>query len=205
MTQSYEESNILAQDDNEGSSQLTRQLHVHGIAYLLRGLPKDLDPAEISSLQAAIPPRLATQPINTSLYSLLPTQHNALRSPGITQPPTLLHRTIAAIVFEMFIFFNFLLPYIKLLLGHAYRFEREHKVTQRMVNKSIAAFDGLGRKTIRLSQTVCQMNDGKVGQALGDLTFWLVQGLTGGVQQGISEGVAVLGEQNQLSKSVERP
>lgn len=36
------------------------------------------------------------------------------------------------------------------------------------------------------------MNDGKVGQALNEMTIWWVQSVTGGVQQGFMEGMKVV-------------
>lgn len=66
--------------------------------------------------------------------------------------------------------------------------------------------DELGRRTLQLSQTVCRMNNGKVGQAINDMTIWWVQGLTGGIQQGINEGVVVIGgrETSPKGKRIEK-
>lgn len=83
---------------------------------------------------------------------------------------------------------------MKLFLGHAYRFERKHNLAQRLVNSGIMGADAVRRTALQLTHTICQMNDGKVGLALNDLTFWCVKGITGGLQQGIQEGVKLVGE-----------
>lgn len=100
----------------------------------------------------------------------------------------MLHRLTAVLVFQTFILIQFLLPYIKLFLSHTYQFERKHQITKRLVNSSVTTVDELGRRSLKLSQTICQMNDGKVGQAINEMTIWWVRGVTGGVQQGIEEG-----------------
>ena len=172
---------------------MTRELHIHGVTHLLRGLPKDLTAEEILSIQSALPAILVDNS-NSNMYSLAQfSRQNGGSDNILTGQPSLLHRLVAITVFQLFVLLNFLLPYVRLFIGHAYRLEREHKVLQRVFNTSIKTVDNLGRKGIQLSQTVCQMNEGKVGQAIHDLTLWWVQGLTGGIQQGILEGVVVLG------------
>jgi len=44
-----------------------------------------------------------------------------------------------------------------------------------------------------MAAQVCSMNDGKVGEQLKDVSIYLVQGLSGGVYDGIGEGMQVLG------------
>ena len=76
---------------------------------------------------------------------------------------------------------------------------------QRSANYSIVKADALRRRGIQLSHTICQMNDGKVGQAINDVTIWWIQGLTGGLQQGLSDGVVIFGTEKQGQKgSVEK-
>ena len=67
------------------------------------------------------------------------------------------------------------------------------------MNKSMTTIDEFGRRSLQLSQTICQMNEGRVGQAISDMTIWWVRGLTGGIQQGISDGVVVIGSEGPAS------
>lgn len=196
MTQAYQESIALSHDADKTSTVLTRQLYLHGMTYLLRGLPSELTTEETLSLQATIPGSVVNLSNDPTAHALVPRSHRTqAANEGPPQPPSVLHRITATVVFQIFVLFQFLLPYIKLLIGEAYRLERDHKVAQRIVNKSITTVDELGRRGLQLSQTVCQMNDGKVGQAINDLTIWWIRGLTGGIQQGISEGVVVIGNE----------
>ncbi|KAK7179607.1 hypothetical protein PSPO01_14335 [Paraphaeosphaeria sporulosa] len=197
--QAYAESQSPHLDDT--SVILTRQMYIHSLTYLLRGLPTALSPEEAISLQAALPPDLV---INTPCDHDLPFA-NSSRDTSPPSDPSILHRIIATVVFETFVLLQFLLPYIKLFLGHAYRFERKHNVAQRLVNNGIMGADAVRRTGMQLTHTICQMNDGKVGVALSDLMFWCVRGVTGGLQQGIQEGFGLLGRDEERPRTPARP
>ncbi|CAI6327287.1 unnamed protein product [Periconia digitata] len=191
VSQSYTESHAITQVE-ETSASLTRQLYLHGMTYLLRGLPSDLTPEETVCLQAAIPPNLTVIHTEACSHAMIAfgQESATLREPP--ENPSTLHRVVAILVFQTFAMIQFLLPYMKMFAGHAYRLEREHKLTQKMVNNGLMTADRLRQRSLELSHTVCQMNDGKVGQALNDLVIWLVRGLTGGFQQGVTEGIEMM-------------
>lgn len=190
MTLAHRESSLPNYGLDETSPVLTRQLYLHGMTYLLRGLPSDLTAEELLSLQAAIPQSLADSQADPAGYALVPrSTQSQLQHDVSPQDASILHRITATLVLQTFILIQFLLPYIKIFLAHAYQFEREHQITRRLVNGSITTVDDIGRRSLRLSQTICQMNDGKVGQAINEMTIWWVRGVTGGVQQGFEEGL----------------
>lgn len=190
MTLAHRESSVPAYGIDETSPVLTRQLYLHGMTYLLRGLPSDLTPEELLSLQAAAPQSLMYMQADPSTHALVPRSgQSQVQRDMPPQDPSFLHRVTATLVLQTFVLIQFLLPYIKLFLSHAYQFEREHQITRRFVNGSITTVDDIGRRSLRLSQTICQMNDGKVGQAINEMTIWWVRGVTGGMQQGFEEGL----------------
>jgi hypothetical protein len=177
-------------------------MYIHSLTYLLRGLPATLSPEETVALQAAFPASLAiTAPCDQDL----PLSNTNGDTAPPSDPSSILHRLIATLVFETFVLLQFLLPYIKLFLAHAYRFERKHNVAQRLVNSGIMGADAVRRTGMQLTQTICQMNDGKLGVALNDLMFWCVRGITGGLQQGIQEGVGFLGREEERSRNPGTP
>lgn len=191
MTLAHRESSLPNYSTDETSPIFTRQLYLHGMAYLLRGVPSDLTPEELLSLQAAAPPSLVNLQADQSSHALMPRSTESQLQRDVLPPDaSMLHRITATVVLQAFIFVQFLLPYIKIFLAHAYQFEREHQITRRLVNGSITTVDDIGRRSLRLSQTICQMNDGKVGQAINEMTIWWVRGVTGGVQQGFQEGLS---------------
>jgi hypothetical protein len=189
MTLAHRESSIPTYGIGEASSTLTRQLYLHSIAYLLHGLPSDLTPEELLSLQAAVPQSLNNFHTNPNSHALVSRSSQVqMQRDSPSGDPSVLHRITATLVLQTFVLIQFLLPYIRIFLSHAYQFEREHQITKRLVNGSITTVDDIGRRSLRLSQTICQMNDGKVGQAINEMTIWWVRGVTGGMQQGIEEG-----------------
>ncbi|KAF2130359.1 hypothetical protein P153DRAFT_288721 [Dothidotthia symphoricarpi CBS 119687] len=198
MSQAYRESITPAIAADETCASLTRSLYLHGLTYLMRGLPAHLTPEESSSLQAAIPPSIINSYATPCTHALISMpSHTQSSQEASPQDATMLHRVTAILVFQTLMFIQFLLPYIKLFFGHAYRLEREHKIMQRIMSTSVNTADELTRRGLRLSQTICRMNDGKVGQTVNEVVIWWVRGVTGGLQQGIEEGWGVVGEGRQ--------
>ncbi|KAF9700263.1 hypothetical protein EKO04_001366 [Ascochyta lentis] len=190
MTLAHRESSVPTYGIDETCPLLTRQLYLHGMTYLLRGLPSDLTAEELLSLQAATPQSLINSQADPDSHALVHrSSQSQVQRDVPAQESSMLHRITATLVLQAFILMQFLVPYVKILLSHAYQFEREHHITKRLVNGSISTVDEVGRRSLRLSQTICQMNDGKVGQAINEMTIWWVRGVTGGLQQGFEEGV----------------
>jgi hypothetical protein len=108
-------------------------------------------------------------------------------------PPSLLHRALAAFVVRLFIIFQILLPYIKVFFAAAYRYERQHRISERVFSSSIDTIESVMKSSMQFGNAVCQINDGKVGQAINDATVWWVRGVTGGLHQGVGEGLVILG------------
>jgi hypothetical protein len=193
LNQACRESSASTSNSDEASATLTRQLYIHGMTYLLRGLPTKLTPEETLSLQAALPQDLVEAVSDPNAGALIRASQQSLSDPQKPpQNPTILHRVTATLVLQTFLLIQFLLPYIRLFLAHAYRFERKHQITKRLVNTSVATVDDIGRRTLRFSQTVCQMNDGMVGQAINEMSIWWITGVTGGVRQGLAEGLRTI-------------
>ena len=53
------------------------------------------------------------------------------------------------------------------------------------------------KSSVQLGNTVCRMNNGKVGQSINEFTVWWVKGVTGGIHQGVGEGLVILGVDKQ--------
>ena len=202
IAQAYQESSSLARDGEEGLPPLSRQLYIHGITYLLRGLPADMTPEEIMSVQAAIPPNvLQVLSLDPACQALIPALiwRPLVPDRGLEEEASILHQITAALVLQFFRTLQIILPYVKLFIGHAYHYEREHRISERIFSKVVHTIDEFGRWCVQFTHTICKMNDGKVGQAINELTVWWIRGVTGGIHQGISEGVVVLGaERGQI-------
>ncbi|KAH9864432.1 hypothetical protein J1614_010366 [Plenodomus biglobosus] len=188
ISQAHRESSVLFQDIDGMSASLTRQLYIHGITYLLRGLPTELTQEETLSLRAALPAALEKKELTVDAHAMVPASQRVIRAQTAQpQETTILHRITATIVFQTFVFVQFLLPYLRLLVSSAYQLERKYQISNRIVSTGVMTVDEISRGGLRLSQTVCQMNEGKVGQVINEMALWWIRGVTGGIQQGFEE------------------
>ncbi|TGO50800.1 hypothetical protein BOTNAR_0379g00120 [Botryotinia narcissicola] len=190
---SFEESSVISQNTQFSNTSLARQLYVHAFTYLLRALPSDLSTEEKISLQSAIPTEIVE-----SLQEESYTSENSQDS-NTGEPPSLLQRSIAAIIIQLFILFQFILPYLKQVLSSVYQYDRTHKISEKVLSKGIITVDTIGKLSLAVIGAVYGMSDGKVGQALTDAAAWIVEGVTGGVHEGVSEGLIMLGARNGTS------
>lgn len=94
---------------------------------------------------------------------------------------------------QLFILFQFILPYIKYLLNSAYQYDRTHKISEKVLSGSISTVDMLGKRGVLLSEAVLGMGDGKMAQVLAHIASWLVEGVAGGIQDGLGEGMVIIG------------
>lgn len=188
----------LGQNLLQGSSCLcsnpdfSRQLYIDGVSYLLRGLPQDLSSEETIRLQAAMPSEMIPlqQPADRIMI------RNQTYENQVTQQEedaTLLHRVVAMVVLQIFLLMSFLWPYIQTICRGAYQYEREHHISEKLLNQSWTTANVLSKNTMAMVKTVCRWNDGQVGVALEDMIFWWVHGVTGGLRDGVRDGLEVFG------------
>jgi len=186
-----EESSQISQDSTYGNAAFARQLYLHALAYLLRALPADLTTEESISIRGALPKGIV-EPLRVEL-SKGQLQSSSVPSKGPGDNPSLLHRTLANTIVQLFILFQFLLPYIKVLLIAAYQYERTNRISERVLNGSIDTIDTLWKRGLSLTSAIYGMGDGKIGQVLTDTVAWIIEGITGGIHDGIGEGMAIIG------------
>lgn len=160
--------------------------------YLLDALPSDLTAEESAMLQYRLPDNVKSSIVTSSQpYA---TQLEASMSPRAIPPArSYLHRLLASIIVQIFLLARFLLPYFRLLLRQAYEYERSHRITQRIVMTTLDAADELGKKSVDIGSAVCRFNQGRVGVAVANLASWWVEGIAGGIYEGVGEGMMHMG------------
>ncbi|OMP87703.1 hypothetical protein BK809_0007790 [Diplodia seriata] len=173
-----------------GDESFGRTLYVQALTLLLKGLPCDLSTAEKMAIETSLPPDI----VKVIHVDVSNGYHGGQHRPP--PEPSWLHRLLASSIIQLFLLLHLLLPYVKLFVGHAYHYERQHRISERLVSSSISTVDGLGRRSFRLTNAIFQLNDGKVGQAINDVTLWWLRGVTGGIHEGVSEGFMLLGARN---------
>jgi hypothetical protein len=94
---------------------------------------------------------------------------------------------------QIFLIVRFIVPYATLFLRNVYEYERSHRLTERIVTTTLDAADGLGKSSLNIGSAVFKLNEGKVGTAVGNLAAWWVEGIAGGVYEGVGEGMMHLG------------
>ncbi|PQE20113.1 glutathione-dependent formaldehyde-activating enzyme protein [Rutstroemia sp. NJR-2017a BBW] len=187
LSLAVEESSTVTRNPQYGNPSLARQLYIHSLTYLLRALPPDLTAEEVISLQASLPTELI--PVSKSTADTdQPRQYSQSN-----HPPSFLHKTLASIIIQLFILFQFVLPYLKYILASAYQYERSHKLSEKLLTRSITTLDTVGKHSLALTAAVYGIGDGKFGQVLTDIAAWVVDGITGGIHDGLGEGLAIVG------------
>lgn len=163
--------------------------------YLLDALPADLSAEESNMLQHRLPEPVKTSIITTTSSTNLARLENSSSAQGRQIPPprSYLHRLLASTIVQLFLLLRFILPYFKLFLRQVYEYERSHRITQRIVTTTLDAADGLGKSGVNIGSAVCKLNEGRVGAAVGNLAAWWIEGIAGGVYEGVGEGMVHLG------------
>ena len=181
-------------DSPSHHSLLSRRMYIDSVGYLLQGLPVDLTKQEEASLWYSLPPSLATMPFaDNQPVDRMGHDQDCPDPSAMVSDPSVLHRAVACLTLYVLLLVYSILPYIQLLLQHAYQYDRKHKISHRLFAKGASTVDLLGKQTLLLAVTVCAMNGGKVGEAMKDVGTWWVQGVSGGVYDGVGEGMHVLG------------
>ena len=167
-----------SQTSDTQSQAFSRKLYLDAVAYLIQGLPSDLTDEETHHLKTALPTPLKdlTHPEPT---------------PAKKQDPSLLHRSLASTIVAICLLLRLLLPYLKLFVAMAYDYDRAHHVRERVFAFSVTAADSCGKRGVALASTA-MTNE----VLLGAVTYW-VDGIRGGLNEGLGEGLKVIEAQNE--------
>jgi hypothetical protein len=184
LSLAVKESSAISQDHRLGNASFARQLYIHSLTYLLRALPTDLRTEEQLSVRSALPAGVV-EPLRLEVKP----DHDS----SAANQPSLLHRTLASTIVQLFIFFQFILPYLKYLLHSAYQYDREHKILEKVLSQGIETVDIIGKQGLTLTGAIYGMGDGKMGQMITRTAAWVVEGVTGGIHEGVGEGMVIMG------------
>jgi hypothetical protein len=192
--------NIAAQEDEKRPSSsgaspasLSRQLYVHGVTYMLRGLPTDLSANEKLSIWSSIPPDVQqVSPIADGALVVVHPSQRQIETGAKSEKSSALQYIVASFIVQLFVLTQFLLPYIKYCFAILYKYERRHRISERVLATTVRSCEGMMKTGLQVSNAICKMNDGKVGQTLNELSISWISGLTAGVHQGVGDGLSML-------------
>ena len=220
------ESSVAEFQSREPSAKLlSRQLYIHGLTYLLRGLPSELTNAELTTLATSLPgplqnfqlpsvsfpsrPRRNASSPNTYPYNLAHT--NLDSTPYCTcsgpdtgaEAPTLLHRFLACAIVQAFIIATFIWPYLQRAWRAIREWERENHVTERAVATMLETGERWGNGALEFGGALAKSGNGYIAAAVARSLGKTVKSVAGGVQEGLEGGAQVL-ERAEKEKERER-
>ena len=173
----------------------SRQLYIHALTYLLRGLPQDLTSEEQMSICSALPSAVVkSDQVTTSTWATEKQKSGERQETNIySVQPSVLHRILASCIIQTFLLIHLILPYLRLMAYSAYQFERKNRVSERLFSSTINTIDEIGKRSLNYTDAVCKLNDGRVGEALTEFAGWWIREIAGGVHEGLVEGMVILG------------
>lgn len=173
-----------AQTSDPRNQAFSRRTYINSLTYLLQALPPDLNEVEILYLQQSFPKAIQTNPY---------TAQNPIQPTRSRPPRSALHRILAAFILQAFLLFHILLPYIKSFLRSVHRYDREHQVSERVAATIIDTGDRFRKRGVDVA---CLLLSVKVG-TLGFVLSWLVEGISGGIYEGVGEGMSIIRTREQ--------
>lgn len=172
-----------------------RRAYVQGLAWLLQGLPQELDDQERRDLVRAMPPRLLGEMDRTRGHHR---RRGGLssRSTGTTHGGrrSFIQRIVAALIVRLVVPMQFLWAYLMALLGHAIYLERKYKVTEHVVKHSGAFGYTMGKNGVRLSGVIYNNGGARVGAVITDTVTYVADGVFKGISDGVREACLELRE-----------
>lgn len=172
-----------------------RRAYVQGVAWLLQGLPDDLEVHERNELVRAMPDSLLEEMEIVERRSGASNNHAQLarrerKSPAALPPPSepfddrsLVHRAVAAVVVQLMLPLQIFWAYFITLLSRAVYLERKYKVTEQVVKHSGELGYTMGKRGVKLTGTIYNNGGSRVGQGL----LYVADGLVKGIRDGIQE------------------
>lgn len=160
------------QAEQGGDVNALRSMHIDALRYMHMALPENLTALEVESLRASMSPRILYQ------SSLMP-QIDRKSS------PSLLRQGVARIVCWIVAGILLVLPVIMAFLNRALQFERQHQLTEKVLANGLDLTSALGERSLELQKALSRFKDGRLGGACVDAGSWLIEGVVGGVNDGI--------------------
>ncbi|KAI3397766.1 hypothetical protein diail_10419 [Diaporthe ilicicola] len=189
-----------------GPGRIDRKAYVQGVAWLVHGLPDDLDKHERTELIRAMPPALLEEAHRTPPPSSQPAaarpQFYPSSGPSSSsggygsslmgggswgEGDTWGRRAARALVSQFLVPLHLLWAYVVVLIGRALRLERKYKVAEQVVKHSGELGYEVGRGGVRLSGVIYSHGGARVGHLVTNVVAYTADGLVKGISDGIRE------------------
>nr|POF15391.1 hypothetical protein CFP56_42280 [Quercus suber] len=169
-----------------GNRRLGQQLYVDGMKYCLQGLPEDLTPAQLANLRCAMPDGIFPDG-SKHLVRVDPDRQGT--ETIVTRPESLVHFVTAKSMTWACLILAFVLPFLQLVFLAGYRFERRHRLSDRMLAKGYTTAETLSRVSINCVNQMLTMDDGKFKALVVAAVIYCMREASDGMYAGLSEGL----------------
>jgi hypothetical protein len=156
-----------------------RKAYVDGLSYLIRAVPNHLSEAETKNMEDSLPAALK-QPRDPNVRTFS------------RREQSILHRIVRTVVMYLIVLAHWILPYLSYLYQLAARTERKYKISENMVRQGMVLASNIGRQSTNLTAIISNITDGPVGRVVTGAAAWTVEGVVGGVSDGVGEGLSMV-------------
>ncbi|KIW10401.1 hypothetical protein PV08_11363 [Exophiala spinifera] len=156
-----------------GDVNALRSMHIDALRYMHMALPENLTALEVESLRASMSPRILYQ--SSPMLPEIDGKSN----------PSLLRQGVARVVCWVIAGILLVLPVIMAFLNRALQFERQHQLTEKVLANGLDLTSALGERSLELQRALSRFKDGPLGSACADAGSWFIEGIVGGVNDGI--------------------
>jgi hypothetical protein len=154
----------------------------------LRGLPTDLTAEERIRLGVALP-QLVSSSIPHSLLAIGPATSEECTAAEDAKAIRFssLRPLVAKLTVCIVLCLKLIMYYLGIVMRKLYRYDRTHHISDRAIVQCALLFDRAWRLMALTVNRVCNMNDGKVGQFLGELLRCFADEVSNGLHDGLGE------------------
>ena len=145
-----------------------RTMQIDAVRYMHMSLPSDLTPMEASAIRSSLPREV--------LSDRIPAYNRA--------KPTVLRRVVAQTVALLLALVIFFVPLLTSILNATLKYEREHRMTERLLVRAQHSVSNLGAYRAQVQSTLLHFLDSPAGRRVIKSGSYVVEGVAGGVVDG---------------------
>lgn len=166
----------------------SRKSYIDSVAYMLKGLPDNMDDYETSVIRRALPTSCALEDANGRIEAG-PGRLGWQSSP---EAKTLLHSATQGFVAVVVLFGYCLLSFLAVVIRAGAYYERQYNVSQYLISGGVNLATVIGKHSGSLGEKISAMGEGKLGKVISDLVAWALASVTAGVHDGIGQGLLLI-------------
>ncbi|RYP80962.1 hypothetical protein DL770_006038 [Monosporascus sp. CRB-9-2] len=152
-----------------------RKSYIDGVVYMLKALPEDMDEIERAAIRRAAADSCG--------------ERESGEGEGEREDRTFLHRWVQSLVALVVLLAHALFRLFREGVRLGARYEREHHVSQALVELGLVAASVVGRCGAVLGAAANAAGVSPAGRAVGALAAWALENVVAGIQDGLGEGM----------------